>query len=193
MSLPINNKVAESGIMSVDLATFLPNNEIVVFDIKPHLFMELILKEKEFRAALNAIDWPIYKDKIVGVFCSTDAIIPMWANMLIVSNLQPHAHSVYFGDINKVREQLILENINSTYANGPVAWLNSNGEGVNANANDIIEWSGEAWEIVFNSNQATGVTYITNAYTGIQYKWDLTSWSKSFDGIYNNGAWRLIL
>ncbi len=112
MSLPINNKVAESGIVSVDLATFLPNNEIVVFDIKPHLFMELILKEKEFRAALNAIDWPIYKDKIVGVFCSTDAIIPMWANMLIVSNLQPYAHSVYFGDINKVREQLILENIN---------------------------------------------------------------------------------
>jgi hypothetical protein len=100
-----------------------------------------------------------------------------------------------FNPLNKVTgtRYLILENINSTYANGPVAWLNSNGEGVNANANDIIEWSGEAWEIVFNSNQATGVTYITNAYTGIQYKWDLTSWSKSFDGIYNNGAWRLIL
>ncbi len=116
MSIQINNKVADSGIISVDLATFLPNNEIVVFDIKPYLFMELILKEKEFRASLNTIDWNFYQDKIVGIFCSTDAIIPMWANMLIVSNLQPVAKAVYFGDADKVREQLILEKITTLNA-----------------------------------------------------------------------------
>ena len=113
----LNNKVAESGILSIDLASLLPSNEIIVFDIKPYLFMELILKEKEFRAALLSIDWAIYQDKLVGIICSADAIIPMWANMLIVSALNPFAKAVYFGDENKVREQLLLENINTLNTN----------------------------------------------------------------------------
>ena len=111
MSIQINNKVADSGIITLDLASFLPSDEIVIFDIKPFLFMELILKEKEFRASLNTIDWSVYHDKVVGIFCSTDAIIPMWANMLIVSNLQPVAKAVYFGDTKNVSAQLIVENI----------------------------------------------------------------------------------
>ena len=73
--------------------------------------MELILKEKDFRAALLNINWSEYQDKVVGIFCSTDAIIPMWANMLIVSNLQPFSKVVYFGDENQVRAQLLLEQI----------------------------------------------------------------------------------
>jgi hypothetical protein len=121
MSEIVNNKVADSGIVSIDLASLLPANEVVLFDIKPYLFMELILKEKEFRAALISIDWSIYKDKVVGIICSTDAIIPMWANMLIVSALNPFVSAVYFGDENKIREQQILENISkinpSDYAN----------------------------------------------------------------------------
>ena len=112
MTETLTNKVAESGIISLDLASFLANDEIVMFDIKPFLFMELILKEKDFRAALLAQDWNIYKDKVVGVFCSTDAIIPMWANMLIVSALQPFAKVVYFGDEAKTREQFLLDQIN---------------------------------------------------------------------------------
>ena len=75
--------------------------------------MELILKEKEFRAALLTTDWTIYQDKVVGIICSTDAIIPMWANMLIVSALNPFAKAVYFGDENKAREQQIIEGISS--------------------------------------------------------------------------------
>jgi len=106
-----NNKVAESGLLTIDLASLLPSNEIILFDIKPYLFKELILKEKEFRASLLSIDWSIYQDKIVGIVCSTDAIIPMWANMLIVSSLHPYAKAVYFGDENKVREQLLQESI----------------------------------------------------------------------------------
>lgn len=117
MSEIVNNKVADSSLISLDLASFIPDNEIVLFDIKPFLFMELILKEKDFRAALLNIDWSIYNNKIVGIYCSTDAIIPMWANMLIVSALTMHAEGVYFGDIIKVREQVILKNIAQLNAN----------------------------------------------------------------------------
>lgn len=113
MSSLLNNKVAESGIITIDLAAFLNNHEIVLFDIKPYLFMELILKEKDFRAALLSTDWSVYQNKIVGIHCSTDAIIPMWANMLIVSALQPFAKAIYFGDESKVREQFILDSINA--------------------------------------------------------------------------------
>jgi hypothetical protein len=111
MSDPIINKVAESGLISLDLTHFIPSTEIVLFDIKQYLFMELILKEKDFRAALTAADFSIYQDKIVGIYCSTDAIIPMWANMLIASALQPYAKAIYFGDEKKVREQILLEGI----------------------------------------------------------------------------------
>jgi len=111
MSEPFINKVAESGLISLDLAQYFPDNDIVVFDIKPYLFMELILKEKDFRASLAAIDWTQFENKIVGIFCSTDAIIPMWANMLIVANVSPYAKSVYFGDENKTRELVLLEEI----------------------------------------------------------------------------------
>jgi hypothetical protein len=111
MSAPFINKVAESGLISLDLAQFIPNNEVIVFDIKPYLFMELILKEKDFRASLSSIDWTQFEDKIVGIFCSTDAIIPMWANMLIVANLSPYVKAVYFGDENKTRELVLLEAI----------------------------------------------------------------------------------
>ena len=120
MSEPFINKVAESGLISLDLAQYIPNNEIVVFDIKPYLFMELILKEKDFRASLSTIDWNQFENKIVGIFCSTHAILPMWANMLIVANLSPFAKSIYFGDENKTRELVLLEEIQkidaSTYA-----------------------------------------------------------------------------
>lgn len=111
MAEVFNNKVADSGLITLDLASLIPSNEIVLFDIKPYLFMELILKEKEFRASLQATDWSQFQDKIVGIYCSIDAIIPMWANMLIVANLTPHVKSVYFGDLDKVREQVLLENI----------------------------------------------------------------------------------
>lgn len=117
MSEPFLNKVAESGLVSIDLADFIPTQEILIFDIKPYLFMELILKEKEFRSALAETDWTKYQNKIVGIYCSTDAIIPMWANMLIASNLSPFAHAVFFGDEASVREQCLLQSIFSMNAN----------------------------------------------------------------------------
>jgi hypothetical protein len=88
---------------------------------------------------------------------------------------------------------LILENINSTTADGPVAWQQLNGTGFSASANDIIEWDGSTWTVVFNSTLQTGVVYITNAYTGTQYKWDQGAWSKTYEGVYDRKLWRLIL
>jgi hypothetical protein len=106
-----------------------------------------------------------------------------------------------FNPINKVAgtRYLILEdiNVNSGFGtfeyNGPAAWKNSSGTDFQARANDIIEWDGTDWNVVFSSQTGNGVVYITNSYTGIQYKWEEGEWSKSFDGIYSSGAWRLIL
>jgi len=94
---------------------------------------------------------------------------------------------------NAGRRYLILENIHAVAGVGPDAWLQGNGSNFAANANDIIEWDGAAWSTVFDSQTATEVTYVTNIYTGIQYKWDGYSWSKSFEGIYDKNAWRIVL
>jgi hypothetical protein len=88
---------------------------------------------------------------------------------------------------------LILENINSDPVVGPLAWLNSNGSGFTANANDIIQWNGTNWVVIFDSVSVQPVTYITNSYTGLQYKWENDSWSKSYEGIYDQLSWSLIL
>lgn len=94
---PIRNKVAESGIVTLDLAPFVPPAEsLAEFDLKPFLFMEMILREKDYRAALQAHDWSSYAGKHIGIVCSVDAIIPVWAYMLASSYLQPVAASVHF-------------------------------------------------------------------------------------------------
>ncbi|MCW3081120.1 DUF2480 family protein, partial [Segetibacter sp.] len=83
----IINKVAESALTSIDLEEYYPKGDTAVFDLKDHLFMGLILKEKDFRAALQTYDWEQFRDKNVAITCSADAIIPMWAYMLVASNL----------------------------------------------------------------------------------------------------------
>ena len=88
---------------------------------------------------------------------------------------------------------LILEDISSTDADGPSAWKNDDGSDVVASANDIIQWNGVKWDIIFNSAEVTDIVYITNSYTGTQYKWDSDQWSKSIDGMYYPGEWRLVL
>lgn len=113
MSDEIENKVASSGLVTLDLETYYPKEEIAVFDLKPHLFMALILKEKDFREAMALYDWLQYQDKVVAVTCTADAIIPMWAYMLVASYLQPIAGQVIFGDEKAALRQLFLEKINA--------------------------------------------------------------------------------
>lgn len=117
MSDAIVNKVASSPLLSLDLEEYYPKEKIAVFDLKSYLFMELILKEKEFRAALQDHDWEQYRDKIVAVTCTTDAIIPVWAYMLVASFLQPVAKDVIFGDEKTALQQQFLKNIDAIDAN----------------------------------------------------------------------------
>lgn len=91
------NKVAESGLITINLEQYFPDAQIVVFDIKDYLFHGLILKEKEFREALKELDWSVYAGKTVMITCSTDAIIPLWAYMLIASGLTGVAKDIYHG------------------------------------------------------------------------------------------------
>jgi hypothetical protein len=112
----IINKVANSGLVTIDLEDYLPKEEIAVFDLKEHLFRGLILKEKDFREALKNINWEIYRNKYVAVTCSADAIIPMWAYMLITSYVQPIAKDVYTGTLEEMRKHLLLKNINTIRA-----------------------------------------------------------------------------
>src|ERR1700693_919891 len=101
MSEEIINKVALSPLLTLDLEEYYPKEEIVVFDLKPFLFMELILKEKDFRTALQNRDWSVYQDKIIAVTCSADAVIPVWAYMLVAAYLEPVAADVIMGDEKK--------------------------------------------------------------------------------------------
>lgn len=108
----IVNKVAESGIITLDLAKYLvADNEFVCFDLKPFLFREMILREKDYREALKQHDWSVYENKHVPIFCSVDAIIPMWANMLAVVYLQTMAKSIFFGTEEEMKIHLLIQNI----------------------------------------------------------------------------------
>ncbi len=91
---PLVNRVANSGLITLDLEQFYPQGEVAPFDLKGYLFMELILKEKDFREALAAHDWAQYQGKNLAVFCSADAIIPMWAYMLVASLATPYANDI---------------------------------------------------------------------------------------------------
>jgi hypothetical protein len=111
MENSIVNKVAESAITTIDLEDYYPTEQPAVFDLKDHLFMGLILKEKDFRAALQTFDWEQFRDKNVAITCSADAIIPMWANMLVASNLQPVAKEVVYGTEAELATAILLKNI----------------------------------------------------------------------------------
>jgi len=111
MSEVLINKVAQSGLITIDLEDFFPKETIVELDIKDFLFRGLILKELEFRGALKTHDWTNYKDKTVAVYCSTDAILPQWSFMLVSTYLSAQTNKIYFGTSEIVEYNLFLENI----------------------------------------------------------------------------------
>lgn len=108
----IVNKVAESGLITLDLQDYLPKEEqLAVFDLKDFLFMGLILREKDFRTALPGLDWTPYAGKAVALCCTADAIIPAWAYMLAATYLEPVSGEVFMGTALELRKHLLLENI----------------------------------------------------------------------------------
>jgi len=98
----IVNRVANSALVTFNLEDYYPTEKCVVLDVKDWLFEGYILKEKEFRAYVNAYDWEQYKDTNVALFCSTDAIVPGWAYMLVASQLQPFAKQITQGDLEQL-------------------------------------------------------------------------------------------
>lgn len=98
MSDEIINKVTNSGLITIDLEEFYPKGDRVLFDLKPLLFHELILKEKDFREYIKQHDWTSYQDKLVAITCTADAVVPTWAYMLVSIALEPFAKIIVFGN-----------------------------------------------------------------------------------------------
>jgi TATA-box binding protein (TBP) (component of TFIID and TFIIIB) len=93
----IVNKVASSGLITLNLEEYYHQGERVVYDLKENLFHGLILREKDFREFIKTHDWTAYSGKNVAIICSADAIVPTWAYMLLANRLKPFAHEVVFG------------------------------------------------------------------------------------------------
>ena len=115
MENEIINKVANSGLITIDLEEYYPKEERVLFDLKPLLFQELILKEKDFREFIKNHDWALYQNKLVAITCTADAIVPTWAYMLISIALEPYAKKIVFGNLQTLETVLFndaLQTIN---------------------------------------------------------------------------------
>ncbi|MET7028864.1 DUF2480 family protein [Sediminicola luteus] len=120
----IVNRVAQSALVTFNLEDHYPKGERILLDIKDWLFEGFILREKEFRAAISSHNWEQYKDAYVALTCSTDAIIPGWAYMLIATELQPHAKKMLIGNLEQLETSLyqsIIEKLDlSEYKDKPV-------------------------------------------------------------------------
>ncbi len=124
MNEPIVNRVAESKLITFDLQEFYPNGERVFFDISEWLEKGLVLKEKKFRDKAKGHAWGEFKGKYVAIDCSTDAIIPAWAPLLIASYLNSFAKEVVFGDLEMLENHIfkgIIDDLNlDLYRDKPI-------------------------------------------------------------------------
>ena len=111
LAQPLVNRVANSVLSTIDLEELYPTGEIVPFDLKGYLFMELILKEKDFREALKAMNWAQYRGKNLAVFCSADAIIPLWAYMLVATHATPFVQDIALCEPAEFAEKAFLKKL----------------------------------------------------------------------------------
>lgn len=107
----IVNRVAKSALITFDLEKLYQIGQRQSIDLSQWLYEGLILKEKDFRAQLNAHDWSVYQDQFVALYCSTEAILPAWASLLVTSHLQPYSRKVVMGTIEDLEVQLFSEEI----------------------------------------------------------------------------------
>src|SRR5690554_5687605 len=105
----IRNRVAESKLETFNLEEVYPEGKRVLFDIKDWLDQGFILKEKEFRALANNHNWEQYQDAYIAVYCSTDAIVPTWAYMLITTKLNPYCKKVVLGTLDTLETVVYRE------------------------------------------------------------------------------------
>ena len=118
----IVNRVQRSSLITLDLEDYYTPGERIFFDLKPFLFQELVLKEKDFRAQLKSIDWSNYQNKHVAIGCTADAIIPTWAYMLLATYLNPMAKTMIFGTLADLEEELFRVEI------GKIDWEKFKGQ-----------------------------------------------------------------
>lgn len=110
----IVNKIKQSKLETVDLEKFAEGVNLNELDLKDFLFQELILKEGEFREKMENLNWEKFSGSYLTVFCSTDAIIPKWAYMLVVQHAEPFAKDVLFGDRKAALSQIFRQKIDET-------------------------------------------------------------------------------
>jgi hypothetical protein len=109
----IINRVANSSLMTIDLEDYYPEGKRILFDIKDWLFEGLVLREKDFRQAVKEHDWAQYQNVYIALTCSTDAIVPPWAFMLLSSNLEAYAKKIVKGDLEQLESSIFQEIIPS--------------------------------------------------------------------------------
>jgi len=107
------NKVAQSGLITLNLEQYYPEGERIFLDIQSTLFMGMVLKEKDFRAWIKEHDWSQYENKHVAIGCSVDAIIPTWAYMLVGSKLTGIASTIHYGSLDTLENELWLNSLNT--------------------------------------------------------------------------------
>ncbi len=109
--MEIVNRVANSSLITFDLEKLHVPGERVVYDIKDHLFQGLILREKDFREHVKDYPWSEYKDKLVSIVCTADAVVPTWAYMLLAVALKPYAKRIFFGGVDEMEKELFHEQL----------------------------------------------------------------------------------
>ena len=109
MSEEIKNKVAQSSLVTIYLEDYYPEGERILVDIKDQLFKGFALKEKDFRQFIKDTDWSIYQDKYIALSCSVDAIIPVWAYMLLTQAIEPFAKKVVLGTLENLESNLFQD------------------------------------------------------------------------------------
>lgn len=110
----IVNKIKQSKLETVDLEKLAADVKVYELDLKDFLFKEMILKEAEYREKMEAHDWSHYEDGYLTIYCSTDAIIPKWAYMLVVQHAQEHAEDVLFGTEQEALSQIFRQKLDQT-------------------------------------------------------------------------------
>jgi len=134
----IVNKVKLSGLIQIDLEDLRPSGDRVFFDLGPLLYMGLALREKDFRDFIQSHDWNQYAHKHVAIGCTTDAIIPTWAYMLVSSKLSDSAASIVFGSLEDLEIQLfnhVIEQLDLTpFIDGKIVIKGCSKESVPLNA-----------------------------------------------------------
>lgn len=109
MAEEILNRVAQSKLITFNLEDFYPKGERFLFDLSQWLYEGFVLREKDFREKAKEHDWSQYQDKYLALNCSTDAIVPAWAYMLVTTYLEPYAKQVVIGDLENLESHLYQE------------------------------------------------------------------------------------